>query len=94
MKEMCIQPTEENWLNIAEGFERRANFPHCVGAIDGKHIRVIQPKETGSLYFNYKNIFRLFYLRCDADYTFTYVDVGSYGRSSDSSIFKQTPFYK
>lgn len=54
MKVMCIpQPTEENWLNIADGFESRANFPHCIGAIDGKHIRVTQPKESGSLYFNY-----------------------------------------
>jgi hypothetical protein len=96
MKEMCIpQPTEEYWLNIAEGFERRANFPHCMGAIDGKHIRVVQPKETGSLYFNYKKYFSFVLLAVhDADYTFTYADVGSYGRSSDSSIFKQTPFYK
>ena len=93
---MCIsQPTEENWLNIADGFERRANFPHCIGAIDGKHIRVIQPKESGSLYFNYKKYFSFVLLAvCDADYTFTYIDVGSYGRSNDSSIFKQTPLYK
>ncbi|KAG8228652.1 hypothetical protein J437_LFUL008303 [Ladona fulva] len=96
MKEMCIQqPTEENWLIIAEGFERRVNFPHCIGAIDGKHIRVIQPKESGSLDYNYKKYFSFVLLAvCDADYTFTYIDIGSYGRSSDSSIFKQTPFYK
>ncbi|KAG8226950.1 hypothetical protein J437_LFUL004668 [Ladona fulva] len=85
MKEMCIsQPTEENWLYIAEGFERRANFPHCIGAIDGKHIRFIQPKESGSLYHNYKKYFSFVLLAvCDADYTFTYIDIGSYGRSSD-----------
>jgi hypothetical protein len=77
------------------GFERRANFLHCIRAIDGKHIQVIQPRESGSLYFNYKEYFSFVLLAvCDADYTFTYVDIGSYGRSSNSSIFKQTPFYK
>ncbi|KAM0729423.1 Protein ANTAGONIST OF LIKE HETEROCHROMATIN PROTEIN 1 [Formica fusca] len=30
--------TEEDWLRIATDFEHRCNFPHCIGAIDGKHI--------------------------------------------------------
>lgn len=33
--------TTENWLSIAKDFEDLWNFPHCIGAIDGKHI-VIQ----------------------------------------------------
>ncbi|XP_063230841.1 uncharacterized protein LOC134535573 [Bacillus rossius redtenbacheri] len=96
MKDMCIpQPTEENWLNIAAGFDRKANFPHCLGAIDGKHIRVIQPKQSGSLYYNYKKFFSIVLLAvCDADYMFTYVHIGLYGRTNDSSIFKQTQLYK
>jgi len=49
MKNMCIPaPTEEQWLEVAEGFENRANFPNCIGAIDGKHIRIIKPTESGS----------------------------------------------
>lgn len=32
---------EENWLKIANDFETKWNFPHCIGAIDGKHV-VIQ----------------------------------------------------
>lgn len=31
-------PSEEEWIDIADKFERIANFPNSVGAIDGKHI--------------------------------------------------------
>jgi len=31
-------PSEENWKSIAEEFKARWNFPHCIGAIDGKHV--------------------------------------------------------
>lgn len=29
---------KEDWLRIAEQFESEWNFPHCIGAIDGKHV--------------------------------------------------------
>jgi hypothetical protein len=38
----CIpKPTKEQWELICLGFERKAIFPHCLGAIDGKHIPVV-----------------------------------------------------
>lgn len=33
--------SEDNWLQIANEFEQKWNFNHCIGAIDGKHV-VIQ----------------------------------------------------
>ncbi|KAM4049273.1 uncharacterized protein ACNLHF_007778 [Anomaloglossus baeobatrachus] len=30
-------PTEETWLQVAAGFQTVANFPNCIGAVDGKH---------------------------------------------------------
>ncbi|XP_050545824.1 uncharacterized protein LOC126908041 isoform X2 [Daktulosphaira vitifoliae] len=46
MHDECIPtPNEEKWLEIAEGYQQRAQFPHCIGAIDGKHIEVIKPRE-------------------------------------------------
>ncbi|XP_069695796.1 uncharacterized protein [Periplaneta americana] len=30
----------EDWICTSEKFGARANFPHCVGAIDGKHVRI------------------------------------------------------
>ncbi|KYN50030.1 hypothetical protein ALC62_00057 [Cyphomyrmex costatus] len=35
------QPSQQDWIKIEDEFFRRWNFPHCVGAIDGKHV-VIQ----------------------------------------------------
>jgi len=41
MHDDCIPtPNEEKWLNIAEGYQQRAQFSHCIGAIDGNHVEV------------------------------------------------------
>nr|XP_022911033.1 uncharacterized protein LOC111422060 [Onthophagus taurus] len=32
--------TEEEWLEVASEFQRMWQFPHCLGSIDGKHIRI------------------------------------------------------
>ena len=51
---MKTPSSKEEWLNISAGFEDKLNFPHSVGAIDGKHIRTECPKMTGTYYYNYK----------------------------------------
>lgn len=91
---IVIPSTRDDWEKVSREFEKRANFPHCIGAIDGKHMRVIKPMHTGSLYFNYKHYFSIVLLAlCDANYNFLYIDVGAYGKSSDSAVFKDTSFY-
>jgi hypothetical protein len=83
----------EKWLEIVNGFERHAHFPNCIGAIDGKHIKIIKPVDSGSLFYNYKNYFSTLLLAvCDSNNYFTYVDTGSCGRCSDSAVLK-TPFF-
>lgn len=46
--------TKENWLNVANDFFDKWNMPNCLGAIDGKHIKIKCPPHAGSLYYNYK----------------------------------------
>uniref|UniRef100_A0A3P9L215 DDE Tnp4 domain-containing protein n=1 Tax=Oryzias latipes TaxID=8090 RepID=A0A3P9L215_ORYLA len=81
-------PTEEMWRSTARRFHERWNFPDCLGAMDGKHIFIQAPANSGSLYFNYKGTFSIVLLvLVDADYCFLVVDVGSYGSNSDGGIF-------
>lgn len=47
-------PSTPDWSNISNEFNRKWQFPNCVGAIDGKHINIKKPKDSGSLYYNYK----------------------------------------
>ncbi|KAL4104426.1 hypothetical protein QTP88_019727 [Uroleucon formosanum] len=86
--------TEDMWKNTAAKFEQRANFPHCLGAIDGKHIRIIKPSGIGSQHFNYKHYFSIVLLAIvDSNYKFVYVDIGTFGKDSDSTIFKNSTFW-
>lgn len=80
-------PTTQTWLQKAEEFYENSQFPLCIGAVDGKHIRLTNPKNCGSLFYNYKHYFSIVLLAvCDANYLFTSIDVGAYGREGDSQI--------
>ncbi|PIK50928.1 putative nuclease HARBI1 [Apostichopus japonicus] len=83
----CPTKTEE-WTALVEQFEKRWQFPHCCGALDGKHVAVTCPWNTGSVYRNYKGFFSIVLMALvDADCKFLWIDVGSDGSSNDASIY-------
>lgn len=95
LKEIFPEPTKEMWCRIANDFFKRANFPHCIGACDGKHIRITAPANSGSMCYNYKGFFSLVLMAiCDSNYKFVLIDVGAYGKFGDSAIFQNSNFYK
>lgn len=88
-------PTENDQKNISDQYLSKWNFPNCVGAIDGKHVRLKAPKNSGSLYYNYKEYFSMVLLAVvDANYKFIAIDVGSYGREGDAGIYLKSKIGK
>ena len=88
-------PSEDKWKSIADEFYDRWNFPNCIGAIDGKHVMMQCPFNSGSLFYSYKSYFSIVLLAvASADYRFIMVDVGAYGSSNDSGVLNHTTFLK
>lgn len=90
-----LPKTPQDWKNIADEFETLWNFPHCVGALDGKHIVIQAPFKSGSEFYNYKNSFSVVLMALvDANYSFIFADVGTQGRISDGGVFRNTYLFK
>jgi hypothetical protein len=46
--------TEGEQIQVGNEFERKWDFPNCLGAVDGKHVKITAPRGSGSFYWNYK----------------------------------------
>ena len=81
--------THEEWEQVARLFEKRWNFPNCLGGLDGKHVKIYPPANSGSLYHNFKGGFSVVLMALvDANLEFIYVDAGQCGRHADGGIWR------
>ncbi|XP_050320922.1 uncharacterized protein LOC126753463 isoform X2 [Bactrocera neohumeralis] len=71
-----LPKTPEQWMAVADQFYEKSMFPNCLGALDGKHINISRPSNSGSFYFNYKKTFSIVLLAIvDSNSNFLMVDV-------------------
>ncbi|GBN09194.1 hypothetical protein AVEN_184279-1 [Araneus ventricosus] len=92
---MKMPESQSEWKCIAQGFENRWNFPHCLGAVDGKHVRITPPLRSGSYFWNYKQFNSIVLMACEnSNYEFIWCEVGTNGRISDGGAIKNTIFYE
>lgn len=90
---MKIPNSENEWKVVVHHFADKWNFPHCFGAMDGKHCRIDPPLKSGSLYYNYKETFSIVLLALvDAELRFIYIYVGTNGRVSDKGVWNKSTF--
>jgi hypothetical protein len=94
-----MKNSSSEWERIAHGFEKKWNFPQCIGALDGKQVRIKPPANSGSTFYNYKNTFSIVLMALvDVDHRFEYCDIGCNGRVSDQGrppgLFNTLKAYK
>lgn len=59
--------------------------------IDEKHVRIIRPDNSGSLFHNFKRVFAIvLFAMVDANCKFLLIDVGAYGKEGDAGIFHKS----
>jgi len=63
--------------------------------MDGKHVVLQSPFNSGSEFFNYKSTFSIvLFALVDANYNFIFVDCGCQGKISDGGVFKNSELFK
>uniref|UniRef100_T1IHT3 DDE Tnp4 domain-containing protein n=1 Tax=Strigamia maritima TaxID=126957 RepID=T1IHT3_STRMM len=83
---------EENWLQVARDFNEVWNFPHCLGAINGKYVDIEYPR-------NYQTVFKsasriLVTGVADSHYRFIHFDVTTCDIQENGVDFPSTSFGK
>ena len=91
LRPLCLQfpSTEEEWKAIEMKFSERWNFPHCVGALDGKHV-VMQACGQGSLLYNYKGSHSIVLMVLAGPSYVIWCNMGVNGRVSDGGVWNRT----
>ncbi|CAJ0603852.1 unnamed protein product [Cylicocyclus nassatus] len=83
--------TREMLTRVARRTQAIHDYPRAAGFMDGKHICIRRPADSGSNYWNYKHYYSIMLLAwCDTDYRILAYDVGSGGRAGDAGVYRNS----
>lgn len=81
--------TPEGWMEQINAYDHRWQYPACVGALDGKHVKIKEPCLAGLTYYNYKGFHSIVLMGLvKANYMFLYADVGAEGAMADGGVWR------
>lgn len=87
--------TENEWKDVVTQFSKRWNYPGCLGAVDGKHVRINCPAGSGSTFYNYKGFYSIVLMAVvNGNYEFIYANAGAEGKTADGGCWRQCDFAK
>lgn len=90
-----LPANKDEWKIVFHDFNKLWQVPNCGGALDGKHIRILPPANSGAKYYNYKGFYSVILMAVvNARKEFIYIDVGKNGRCSDGGVIELTAFYE
>ncbi|KAK6181811.1 hypothetical protein SNE40_009594 [Patella caerulea] len=82
-------PNKNDWKRLAKRFGDLWDYPFAIGSLDGKHVALVNPMNSESVFYNYKGYPSIVLMALsDADSCFTLVDCGQYRRVSDAGVFQ------
>ena len=81
-------PNAKQWQTIINNMFYHWQMPNCLGAVVGRHFKIMVSPHSGSFFHNYKKHFSfVFMAACDAFHRFTFVKVGDYGKNQSFKLF-------
>ena len=88
-------PVGDRLKEVVRGFEARWGFPQVAGCIDGTHIPIIRPQDSGTDYYNRKGYYSLLMQAVvDSRGIFTDIYIGWPGKVHDARVFINSNIYK
>ena len=88
---IVLPTSEEEWIEKSEEFLKLWDYYRGLAALDGKHVEIVAPPRSGTVFYNYKSYFSFVLMAlCDAKHNFMFIDVGAAGASNDSGIYNRS----